>query len=74
MRDQPSHYDLGEIRTESAVRPTPPEKKERLVTGEQKTPRKTKASLKVYLLFEFFSNSYPVLAKEFLNNEFALAN
>jgi hypothetical protein len=25
-----SHYDLGEIRTEKAVSPTPPEKKERL--------------------------------------------
>jgi hypothetical protein len=24
------HYDLGEIRTETAIRSTPPEKKERL--------------------------------------------
>ena len=30
--------------------------------------------LYVYWLFEFFSNSYQDLAKEILNNEFALAN
>jgi len=35
-----SHYDLGGIRTESAIRPSPPEKKERQETGESKTPRK----------------------------------
>jgi len=43
-----SHYDLGEIRTEKAIRSTPPEKKERLGDKEEwtknasETPRRRK--------------------------------
>ena len=69
-----SHYDLGEIRTESAVKPMPPEKKERLESEEiKKRLGNSKAPLIVYLLFKF-SSQLQIKLKEFLNNEFALAN
>jgi hypothetical protein len=50
-----SHYDPGEIRTETANRPTPPEQKERQEIGEfnQKRLGNSKASPDIYLLFEF---------------------
>jgi hypothetical protein len=71
-----SHYDLGEIRTESADRSTPPEKKERLGDrgvnqkrlGNSKAPDKN-----ICLLFRFLSQTYNLMARIF-NNEFALAN
>ncbi len=59
-----------------AIRPSPPEKKERLENSRnQKAPRKNpRRRICIYLLFEFFSNSNHDLAKEILNNEFANAN
>jgi len=44
-----SHYDLGEIRTEKATRPTPSEKKERQASGELKTPRKIQGVAELYI-------------------------
>lgn len=70
-----SHYDPGEIRTESAARPTPPEKKERLETEEQKNAsEQSKASSNLYWLLEFLAIPTRIYPKKFLNNEFAIAN
>src|SRR5215207_626163 len=71
-----SHYDPGEIRTESAIRPSPPEKKERLENSRnQKAPRKNpRRRICIYLLFGFFINSNPDLTKEIFKHEFAIAN
>src|SRR5262245_31920802 len=72
-----SHYDPGEIRTESAIRPSPPDKKERLKIEEsqQKTPRKktSRRRICVYLLFEFFSNSNHDLAREFFKQRICVS-
>jgi hypothetical protein len=48
------YYDLGEIRTETAVSPTPPEKKERLeVPGKQKRLGNSKAPIINIFVIEF---------------------
>ena len=66
------HYDLGAIRTESAVRPALPEKKERQDRGDKKTPRKDPRR-RIYL-FVVLILGQPIYSQEFLNNEFASAN
>jgi hypothetical protein len=70
-----SHDDLGEIRTETAIRSTPPEKKERL--GEtrgvnQKRLGNSKAPPDIYLLLKFQAN-LPNLTSRILNNEFCVS-
>ena len=70
-----NHYDLGEIRTESADRSTPPEKKERQGDqGNKKRLGNSKAPDINIFVIRILSNSYQVLTQEFLNNEFAIAN
>jgi hypothetical protein len=50
-----SHYDLGEIRTETADRSTPQEKKELLgEKRQQKTPRKLQGAAGYIFVVEFF--------------------
>jgi len=44
------HCDLGEIRTESADRPAPPEKKERQDTEEQKRLGKNPRRRRIYIV------------------------
>jgi hypothetical protein len=44
-----SYCDLGEIRTESADRSTPPEKKERLGVRGNKTPRNLQGAAFMYI-------------------------
>ena len=71
-----SHYDLGGIRTETAIRSTPPEKKERL--GEtrgvnQKRLGNSKAPPDITFVIEIQSKPSRFNFKKF-NNEFALAN
>lgn len=69
-----SHYDLGEIRTETAIRPMSPEKKERLgVRGNKNASETPRRRIYVYLLFEFLAIT-TIFSPKFLNNEFALAN
>ena len=64
---KPSHYDRGEIRTESADRSTPPEKKERIGLEEIKNAsEKSKAPFRnINWLLEFLTNPNPVLAQEY---------
>jgi hypothetical protein len=54
-----SHDDLGEIRTETAIRSTPPEKKERLgVKGcKRKTPWKLQGAAGYIFVIEIQSKS-----------------
>jgi len=67
-----SHYDLGEIRTESAIRPSPPEKKERLEIEEnQKRLENSEAPNMCIFVVWFLINSNPDLIKEILKHEFA---
>ena len=62
-----NHDDLGEIRTEKAIRSTLPEKKERLgVKGsESKTPRKLQGAAGITFVIEIQSKSSKFRLKNF---------
>ena len=66
-----SHYDLGEIRTEKAIRSTPPEKKERLgETGnEPKTPRKLHGAAEYIFVVEILKVNPSNFTERIFNNE-----
>lgn len=60
-----SYYDLGEIRTESAARPSPPEKKNGWESEEPKTPRNLQGADYKYICSLNSLQFLQVLAKEF---------
>jgi hypothetical protein len=61
-----SHYDLGEIRTEEAVSPTPPEKKERLgIWGSKKRLGYSKAPPLYIFVVKFLLKPYKFFRKKF---------
>lgn len=66
-----SHDDLGEIRTETAIRSTPPEKKERLgeAGSEPKTPRKLQGAGNNIFGVEILEVNSPDLTERIFNND-----